>query len=341
MSSTGFSASFTHSTDGRIRLFAWAVGLTFVGWAVFMQLSQQWVLFADNWFMTLTMVFGSFMAGASSEGGGAIAYPVMTLVFGIAPEVARNFSLAIQSVGMTAAALWIFAHRIPVERTYLGLGLIGGTVGIVIGTFGIAPYVPAAYSKMLFVSFWLSYGIALFLLNHVWERDTRETLPTLSAAQRWEIIGVAVIGGILSAILGNGLDICTFAFVTLKYRISEKIATPTSVVLMASNAVVGFFLHGAVLQDMQPEAINYWLVSIPVVLFGAPFGAYVVSKLHRLVIASLLYLIIVAQFVGALLIIRPSATLLAFSGAIFLTGCGLFVWLTRQADTALAETPSA
>jgi len=325
-------------SPGRIRLFAWVVGLTFVVWAVFMQTTQQWALFADNGFMTLTMVFGSFMAGASSEGGGAIAYPVMTLVFGIEPEVARNFSLAIQSIGMSAAALWIWAHRIPVERTYLGLGLVGGTAGIVIGTFGIAPYVPAAYSKMLFVSFWLSYGIALFLLNHVWERDTRDALPTLSTGQRWEIIGVGVIGGILSAILGNGLDICTFAFVTLKYRISEKIATPTSVVLMASNAVVGFVLHGAVLQDMQPEAINYWLVSIPVVIFGAPFGAYVVSKLHRLVIASLLYLIIAAQFVGALLIIQPSATLMAFSGGVFLVGCGLFFWLTRQADTALAES---
>ncbi|MDX1644368.1 MAG: hypothetical protein R3244_08435, partial [Thermoanaerobaculia bacterium] len=74
-----------------------------------------------------------------------------------------------------------------------------------------------------------------------------------------------------------------------------------------------------------------------VVIFGAPFGAYVVSKLHRLVIATLLYLIIGAQFVGALLIIRPSATLLAFSGGVFLFGCGLFVWLTRQSDTALAE----
>lgn len=321
----------------RVRLFALVVGVALVSWAAHMHLGAHWALFETNWFMTATMAFGSFMAGASSEGGGAIAYPVMTLLFDIAPNVARNFSLAIQSVGMTAAALWIVAHRIPIERTYLSLGLVGGTGGIVFGTFFIAPYVPAAYSKMLFVSFWLSYGLALFLLNHVWQRSTRTTLPVLTTAQRWEIMGVGIIGGILSAILGNGLDICTFAFVTLKYRLSEKIATPTSVVLMASNAVVGFFLHGAILQDMQPEAIDYWLVSVPVVLFGAPLGAYVVSKLHRLVIASLLYLIIAAQFVGALLIIRPSAALLAFSGAVFLFGCGLFFWLTRQADAALAE----
>ena len=29
--------------------------------------------------MSLTMCLGSFIAGATSEGGGAIAYPVMTL----------------------------------------------------------------------------------------------------------------------------------------------------------------------------------------------------------------------------------------------------------------------
>lgn len=33
----------------------------------------------------------------------AVAYLMMTLVFGVDPAVARPFSLAIQSVGMTAA----------------------------------------------------------------------------------------------------------------------------------------------------------------------------------------------------------------------------------------------
>ena len=30
--------------------------------------------------MTFTMVFASFVAGATSEGGGAIAFPIMTLI---------------------------------------------------------------------------------------------------------------------------------------------------------------------------------------------------------------------------------------------------------------------
>ena len=53
------------------------------------------------------MVFGSMVAGATSEGGAAVAFPVMTLVFGIAPPVARDFSFMIQSVGMTCASFTI------------------------------------------------------------------------------------------------------------------------------------------------------------------------------------------------------------------------------------------
>ncbi|MFM8770959.1 MAG: sulfite exporter TauE/SafE family protein, partial [Candidatus Kapaibacterium sp.] len=35
------------------------------------------------WPAALTMVFGSFIAGASAEGGGAIAFPVFTLLLKI------------------------------------------------------------------------------------------------------------------------------------------------------------------------------------------------------------------------------------------------------------------
>ena len=35
----------------------------------------------------------------TSEGGGAVAFPVMTLALNISPGVARDFSLMIQSCG--------------------------------------------------------------------------------------------------------------------------------------------------------------------------------------------------------------------------------------------------
>ncbi|WP_265786542.1 sulfite exporter TauE/SafE family protein [Fodinibius salicampi] len=311
-------------------LFGLPVLVTYIIWLGYMYQMQEWSLFLDNWFMSVTMIFGSFIAGASSEGGGAIAYPVMTLVFNISPDVARNFSLAIQSIGMTAATLWILAKRISIEKTYLLLSGFGGLAGIIIGTIWIAPLVPPDYAKMMFVSFWLSFGIALFVINHIRKRDTRMTLPDLSNYQQLELILVGIIGGILSAIFGNGIDICTFSFVTLKYGLSEKIATPTSVVLMTSNAIVGTLLHIFLLGDMQTEAFNYWLVCIPFVMLGAPFGAYLITKINRITIAVMLYIIIIAQFVAAFFIIRPSGYLIAISLLTFLSGIAVFFFLTSS-----------
>ena len=313
----------------RIWLFIVPIIITYVVWTIYMQLTNSWYLFGHNWFMSVTMVFGSFIAGASSEGGGAVAFPAMTLIFHIHPSVARTFSLAIQSVGMTAAALWIYVRRIPIETTYLGLAAIGGVGGMVLGTYFIAPIVPPAYAKMLFVSFWLSFGIALYAINHIKKRDTKNALPELSSYQKSEIIVLGIVGGILSAILGSGIDICTFSFVTMKYHLSEKIATPTSVVLMASNAVLGLILHAFFIHDFQGEAFNYWMVCIPVCALGAPFGAYVINKLKRLTIAVMLYVVLLAQFIGAILILRPTGSLLLFSIGVFLAGLLLFFVLTQ------------
>lgn len=312
-----------------LTIFGLPVACAYALWAVWMARTGNWGLFADNWHMTLTMVFGSFIAGASPEGGGAVAYPVMTLGFDIAPPVARNFSLAIQSVGMTAATLWIVARRVRVETTYLWLALGGGTVGMILGTLYVIPHVPPAHAKMTFVSFWLAFGIALFVINHVRRRATVDRLGPLSDGQKLELVLVGFTGGMLSAVYGNGIDICTFAYVTMKYNLSEKVGTPTSVILMASNAVVGFLMHVFVLGDMQPQAMTFWVVCIPVVMLGAPFGAYVISRINRLFIAWLLYTIIVVQFVAAVLIIRPDAGLAWSSAAVFALGLAIFFVLTR------------
>ena len=299
-------------------------------WGIFMHLTSSWQLFADNWFMTVTMIFGSFIAGASSEGGGAIAYPVMTLLFNIEPDVARNFSFAIQSIGMVMASFWILISKIKIEKNYLLLAGIGGFFGIIAGSVFIAPYVKPDFAKMMFVSFWLSFGIALWVVNFLNHRKSVDILPNLSRFQSIELLMVGLVGGIFSSILGNGLDICTFSYVVLKYRLSEKVATPTSVILMASNAVVGFGLNTLILDTMQTEAINYWLVSIPVVIFGAPMGAYLITLIKRKTISLLLILIIVIQFFTALFIVRPNLELSIFSTLIFSLGILIFFVLTKH-----------
>lgn len=280
--------------------------------------------------MTVTMVFGSFIAGASSEGGGAIAYPAMTLLFKIEPDVARNFSFAIQSVGMVMASLWIFISKIKIENKYLLLAGLGGFFGIIFGSLFIAPYIKPDFAKMMFVSFWLSFGIALWVVNFINHRKSVDKLPSLNSYQLTELLLIGFIGGIISSVLGNGLDICSFSYVVLKYRLSEKIATPTSVVLMASNAVIGFGMNTFILDTMQSEAIQYWLVSIPVVIFGAPLGAYVITLIRRKTISIILILIILIQFITAIYIVRPNLELSLFSLFVFSIGILIFFVLTKS-----------
>ena len=87
---------------------------------------------------------------------------------------------------------------------------------------------------MLFVSIWGSFAIALFLLNHT---DKRRIRPRADIGS----IGIPAlllsgfIGGIFTSIAGSGVDIAIFSVLTLFFRVSEKIAPPTSVVLMGEN----------------------------------------------------------------------------------------------------------
>lgn len=296
----------------------------FVVWLVYMLISNNWHLFNQNWFMSITMAFGSFIAGASSEGGGAVAFPVMTLMYEIEPSIARNFSLAIQSVGMTAASFVIIRSKIKIEYQYLIPVTIGGAFGMVLGSFFLSSLFPPAYVKMLFVTFWLSFGMILFYTNELHKRKTVDELPEMKRKDKLTLMFIGLIGGGISALLGSGIDIFSFSYVTMRYHLSEKVATPTSVVAMAINSIIGFLTHLFVIGDFGTQEMNYWLVCIPVVVFGAPLGAYVISKRTRSFISKFLYLIILAQFVGAMLIIKPAGNLLLFSGLVLVTGVAFF-----------------
>ena len=53
--------------------------------------------------MSATMIFGSMVAGATSEGGASIAFPVMNcLAMDVKPHVGPHFRITLQSVGMTS-----------------------------------------------------------------------------------------------------------------------------------------------------------------------------------------------------------------------------------------------
>lgn len=273
------------------------------------------------WPASLTMMFGSFIAGASAEGGGAIAFPVFTLLLKIPPIDARNFSFAIQSVGMVSASLLIIGRGIPIEWRGIVYPAIGGLVGLVIGTYGVVPLLEPVTTKLFFVSLWMAFGIGLWRANRNASRIVRTSLGSvLSSADVTRLVVTGLVGGVVTAIFGNGVDLVTFCMLTLWYGIDEKVATPTSVVLMSIITVAGFLFHGTVIGDVSESTIHAWIAAAPVVLIFAPLGAWVISFWHRLAIARLLYTIILAQLIGALFVLGATPSHLVLCAAVIALG---------------------
>lgn len=304
-----------------------SVRMGFAVWVIWlgaMFMLDAWHLFNDYAFVSSTMAFASFIAGATSEGGGAVAFPVLTIFFNIEPQIARDFSLAIQSVGMSAAAFAIFSSKIRVEKTALIYASIGGLPGLLVGLYGIAPLMSPVYTKMFFVSLWLSFGLVVgyrYLFN---PKGFRTEIDNQSTAVKRQFVILGLIGGTVTGITGSGIDIVVFSYLVLQHRLDIRIATPTSVVLMAGNALIGISLR---LLDSQPiEAVtwSYWLVSIPIVVIGAPLGAIFISTRSYRFVAALLCGTITAQFVGALLIVPQSRESLMIAAATFAAGYLLF-----------------
>ena len=73
---------------------------------------------------------------------------------------------------------------------------------------------------------------------------------------------------------------------------SEKVSTPTSVVLMAINTNVGFYWRAMMIDGgVEPEAWKYLAVCVPIVVVFAPLGSILSSHFHRQVLAALIYVL--------------------------------------------------
>lgn len=298
-------------------------------WLVGMTVGDRWHLFVEGWFMSVTMAVGSFIAGATAEGGGAVAFPVMTLLFKIPPPVARDFALMIQSVGMGSASLLILRSGIPIVRPAILWGGLGGVVGVVLGIAVVAPRLPPPFTKMGFLAVWL----ALALMERQPGRARRDTL-VVGPREALTIGLTGVVGGVVSGVSGSGLDIVVFSLLVLRYGVSETVATPTSVVLMASNAMVGFLWKSTLGGGMAPAAWGFWWVCVPIVVVGAPLGAWFIRDRSPRFVARLLQTSILLQFVGGIAIIPQTPTLLAFTTVVWIVASSLFWWMGRSPRVA-------
>jgi uncharacterized membrane protein YfcA len=286
------------------------------------------------------MVFGSLVGGGTSEGGGAVAFPVFTKVLHIPAGDARIFTYAVQSVGMTAASLTILYMRVPIERRFLLLAAPAGVVGIVSGTTLLAPSMQPATIRIGFTTLLTSLALALLILHLRRIDDRNERLTLFGSREKAIVVAAGFAGGLVSAMVGVGENTVTFFVMVMLFRVSEKVATPTTVILMAVVSLAASCTHAFVLHDLADPIPGYWLAAVPVVVVGAPAGAVICSKMPRRTIRLILITLIAVDLASTVVLVPiPAPTLaycLGFLGAAVI-GCHL---MTRV-DRYRPDTPAA
>lgn len=323
------------SRAGRGRA-AVSVGLAVVviaAWLVWLRPSGAASLVASQWPVALTMAAGSFVAGVSSMGGGAVAFPVFTKLLAVPPAEAKLFALLIQSVGMTAASITIFSLRVPVDWRALRWASVGGAGGIAAGLAWVAPLALAAETRVLFTA--LQAGFAVVLLLSLRRRSRRPPRRQSSPGDRLALLAAGVVGGVVSSLVGSGLDLVAFAVMRLRGGVGEDVATPTSVVLMAINSLVGVAIYG-LLAGPPPAAVSQmWLAAAPVVVVGAPLGAWVCSRLNRRTIAVTLLGLIAVEMVSTVVLVPMNVQVAALGLTVALSSASVCLLMAQPSHSRL------
>ncbi|MDY7015577.1 MAG: sulfite exporter TauE/SafE family protein [Cyanobacteriota bacterium] len=314
----------------KIALVVWITWLTILG------PKNAFFHLIHHWEIAVTMIFGSTIAGGTSVGGGAVAFPVFTKLLQIAPHDAKVFSLAIQSIGMSAASLTIWMTGIKVEWRIILWGSLGGFLGIFLGLSVLAPLLPPDAIKMSFTVMLGSFALTLSILNAK-IRQSNLTISDWSSRTKALFLFAGILGGIMSGLVGNGIDILLFSVMVLLFRISEKIATPTSVILMAINALAGLILQVFIFNDFREPVSSYWFAAMPVVALGAPLGAILCNLLSRQTIANLLIGLIAIELISSLLLIPLRAIVIYSSLIALMLFSGLNYWMYRKGSTNTPE----
>lgn len=279
-------------------LWLWFLWLSvfYFFWFLLMQADGALTSAIKHWPMAMAMAVGSYAAGSTPMGGGTVGFPVLVLLFDLPASLGRDFSFAVQSIGMVSASIFILARRQALAWPMLKGALLGSAIGTPLGILCIAPFIPDLWIKIIFAVIWGSFGLLhLYRMNEI---SSHTGMTEFN--ERWDQrVGFALgigAGALAVAITGIGIDMVLYAALVLLCRADLKIAIPTSVIIMAFASVCGVLVK-TITGDWQPGVYENWLAAAPVVALGAPLGVFVVSLISRKPTLYIVATLCVGQFI--------------------------------------------
>lgn len=303
--------------------------LVYPAWFYAMLKHDAWMeSFGSFYIMSLTMIFGSLVAGSTPVGGGAVAFPVMVLYIKLLPEEGRDFSLLVQSVGMSAASFQILYAKRHLCHFWLVLWFtISALPGLILG-FEVD--MGSRITSLTFTTAVSCFAIAFFYHREVMAISSGKDgdayaveawdllhLGGLEKAVGWRCFGTflpwiltasacifGMTGGFLTAKLGSGADMLAYIFgmlwnslVPYEAQMSENMLTASSVIVMACCSVLGTSLR-VLTAEVSYEVIMCWAACVPVVVLGAPLGSMLLNPSSTKFLRRCFYVFVLAQFIS-------------------------------------------
>jgi len=270
------------------------------------------------WPMSIAMLFGSYAAGSTPMGGGTVGFPILVYIFDYPASLGRDFSFAVQSIGMVSASIFILCKKQHVNWPVLNGAICGALVGLPIGMSFFAPLVNSVLAKYTFAVIWAAFGVLhLYRLNVICGQNQQQQghYGVKPCFYLGLVVGLLSSGCIVS-VTGVGIDMLIYVVLILFLKNDLKTAIPTSVIIMAFTSVLGM-TYQLVYSTISSQLYLNWLAAAPIVIFGAPLGVIAVNKIGRKITLFVVALLCIFQFLYVVLSEYSNLSIHVLSVALF------------------------
>lgn len=242
--------------------------------------------------MSLLTILGATLIGLSlgltGAGGSIVTLPVLVYLAGLPPKTAVGMSLFVVGSAAFAGAL----QRIRAGEFHFKTATLFAITGMIGAAFG-AQLTPLISGHTLMLIFSM---LMLFIAGNVLLHGSKHEPDGLSECKVSRCLGAGLGVGILTGFIGVGGGFLLMPALVRFARLPTRIATGTSLAIIAFNSASGFLSHFRESPPRWDLALLFATIAVVGVLVGTAFAAKLaVARLRQifgcLVLATACYVL--------------------------------------------------
>lgn len=243
--------------------------------------------------LALIGLVAGFFSGLFGVGGGIILVPLLTLALGFGQRLASGTSLtAILPTAIAGSIGYLLQGEVDwAVAACLAVGAIGGSL---LGSW-LLQRIPQGVLRWLFIGFQVAMAVRLFFLVPERDADLALDLPTAAA-----LLGLGVVTGILSGLLGVGGGVIVVPAMMVFFGMGDLVAKGTSLIMMIPTSITGTVANVRRSNTDVRTALTIGAFAIPASFGGVALATWMPPLLGSILFALLLLFTAVQLAVRAL-----------------------------------------